>query len=125
MAVQQVDPLVLARQNDPHRHDGDLAVCDRCGYMIRWIAIVTKEGNRSRMCVAPYPLRGNWGRALEGYGEGRKDKKEPEKTGPLWVLFQGVGHHWRNPPPTVEGYRAHWADCPGVERKTEPTHPTD
>ena len=110
-----VDPLVRARRDDPYRHDGDLATCDGCGVMVRWVETESKDGSRGRMCVAPYPLEGNWGRPLDGYGEGRADGRPPEKTGPLWVVYRGVARHWRNPPPTVEGYRAHFADCPKAD----------
>ena len=122
MSAPTIDPLVLARRDDPYRHDGELATCKGCGIMVRWIETEDAEGKRGRMCAAPYPLRGNWGRALEGYGEGRLDGKEPEKTGPLWVVYRGVARYWKNPPPTVEGYRVHWADCPNASDFKRTSH---
>ena len=51
-----VDPLVRARRDDPYRHDGDLATCDGCGVMVRWVETESKDGSRGRMRVAPCPL---------------------------------------------------------------------
>ena len=113
MSTTATDPLVLARRDDPYRADGELDTCDGCGIMIRWI-VSAKSGKR--IPVAPYPMPGNWGRPIPGYGEGRADGREPEKTGPLLVIHEGLAHHWKNPPGTVEGYRAHFADCPAADR---------
>lgn len=127
MAVQHVDPLVRARQDDPYRHHGELATCEGCGVMVRWLT--TERGKR--VPVAPYPLRGNWGGPIWGYGPERQDGREPEKKGVLYVLpcssSQAARSGWNGgarlhtkPPSTVEGYRPHWADCPAADRFKKP-----
>ncbi|PAP79648.1 hypothetical protein B1759_15120 [Rubrivirga sp. SAORIC476] len=113
------DPLVLMKQSDPHRSDGKLQKCERCGIPVRMLRTI---GSR-RVAVAPFPMRGNWTRPLDGYGEGRADGK-PADTEPVLYVFPlsqaraeasgwtGGAVVFENPPSTVTGYRPHSVDCP-------------
>ena len=61
--------LAIEKSRDPYRADGQLALCKGCEHMIRWL---TTEKGKS-VPVAPFPLPGNWGGPLWGYGPERTD----------------------------------------------------
>ncbi|MEM7788950.1 MAG: hypothetical protein AAF594_14605 [Bacteroidota bacterium] len=109
------------RRTDAYRADGAIVACPNCGYPVRRIET---EADR-QVLVAPFPLRGNWDRPVEGYGEDRLDGRSPDPPEHiyLWVFPTHIGRAQRGgwtggarrfdrPPPTVEGYRDHAIDCP-------------
>lgn len=122
--MSAADPLVLAKQGDPRPQDGPLALCPSCGVLIRWLRTIKGK----TVPVAPYRLRGNWHRPLEGYGVERQDGKPPETRGLLYVLptcpkrasasgWEGGAQVFMNPGSHIEGYRPHFADCSNPPRK--------
>ena len=117
--------LAIEKSRDPYRADGQLALCKGCEHMIRWL---TTEKGKS-VPVAPFPLPGNWGGPLWGYGPERTDGEPPEESGVLYVLpasrrraadsgWTGGARLHTRPPSTVLGYRPHWPDCPAAPAST-------
>lgn len=99
------------RAADPYRAHGPVVPCPTCRYPVR--RIETQRGGTT--LVAPFPLRGDWDRPPAGYTEGPYLWTFPSHVGRAeGAGWKGGAKRFYNPPPTVEGYRYHALDCPGV-----------
>lgn len=117
------DPLVLARQGDPHRGHGPLALCEACGAMVRRVRVA----GVGRVAAAPYQVAGNWHRPTWGYGPERQDGREPEEGPTTLLVFpltrSSVGAiEFEGPPSSVWGYRPHARDCRPAEATADQPH---